>query len=236
MTPAETPTGPKSLLAQRFRGFLPIVLDLETAGFNARTDALLEVSAVILNMDESGTLFAEETHSFHIEPFEGANIEQSALDFIGVDLDSPDRDAWPEEIALPELFRHIRRAIKAHSCTRAIMVAHNAHFDLGFINAAVARCGLKRNPFHPFSCLDTATLAGLAYGQTVLAKACQTAGIPFDNSSAHSAEYDAEKTAELFCGIVNRWRDLGGWPLADAPADTADSDQDTSEKGDAADT
>ncbi|WP_231757894.1 ribonuclease T [Microbulbifer elongatus] len=225
MTPAETPNGPKSLLAQRFRGFLPVVLDLETAGFNARTDALLEVSAVILNMDEAGTLYPEETHSFHIEPFEGANIEQSALDFIGVDLDSPDRDAWPEEIALPELFRQIRRAIKNHSCTRAIMVAHNAHFDLGFINAAVARCGLKRNPFHPFSCMDTATLAGLAYGQTVLAKACQTAGMAFDNSAAHSAEYDAEKTAELFCGIVNRWRDLGGWPLAaatdDLPAEDA---------------
>lgn len=225
MTPAEAPTGPKSLLAQRFRGFLPVVLDLETAGFNARTDALLEVSAVILNMDESGTLYPEETHSFHIEPFEGANIEQSALDFIGVDLESPERDAWPEEIALPELFRQIRRAIKLHSCTRAIMVAHNAHFDLGFINAAVNRCGLKRNPFHPFSCMDTATLSGLAYGQTVLAKACQTAGIAFDNSAAHSAEYDAEKTAELFCGIVNRWRDLGGWPLiapqaeSDIPAD-----------------
>ncbi|WP_043321051.1 ribonuclease T [Microbulbifer sp. HZ11] len=219
MTPAETPNGPKSLLAQRFRGFLPVVLDLETAGFNARTDALLEVSAVILNMDDHGTLYPEETHSFHIEPFEGANIEQSALDFIGVDLDSPDRDAWPEEIALPELFRQIRRAIKSHSCTRAIMVAHNAHFDLGFINAAVARCGLKRNPFHPFSCLDTATLAGLAYGQTVLAKACQTAGMAFDNSAAHSAEYDAEKTAELFCGIVNRWRDLGGWPLPSAADD-----------------
>ncbi|MCK7599149.1 ribonuclease T [Microbulbifer sp. CAU 1566] len=213
MTPAEEPTGPKSPLAQRFRGFLPVVLDLETGGFNARTDALLEVSAVILNMDDEGTLYPEETHSFHIEPFEGANIEQSALDFIGIDLESPERDAWPEEIALPEMFRQIRRAIKNHSCTRAIMVAHNAHFDLGFINAAVERCGVKRNPFHPFSCMDTATLAGLAYGQTVLAKACQVAGIPFDNSSAHSAEYDAEKTAELFCGIVNRWRDLGGWPL-----------------------
>lgn len=220
MTPAEAPTGPKSLLAQRFRGFLPVVLDLETAGFNARTDALLEVSAVILNMDDSGTLYPEETHSFHIEPFEGANIEQSALDFIGVDLESPDRDAWPEEIALPELFRQIRRAIKNHNCTRAIMVAHNAHFDLGFINAAVNRCGLKRNPFHPFSCMDTATLSGLAYGQTVLAKACQTAGIDFDNSAAHSAEYDANKTAELFCGIVNRWRDLGGWPLAPLQAES----------------
>jgi len=225
VTPAEEPTGPKSLLAQRFRGFLPVVLDLESGGFNARTDALLEVSAVILDMDDNGVLYPQETHSFHIEPFEGANVEQSALDFIGIDLESPERDAWPEEIALPEMFRKIRKAIKAHSCTRAVMVAHNAHFDLGFVNAAVERCGIKRNPFHPFSCFDTATLAGLAYGQTVLAKACQVAGIPFDNSAAHSAEYDAEKTAELFCGIVNRWRELGGWPLPAVDTDT-DTDAD----------
>jgi ribonuclease T len=215
VTPAEEPTGPKSLLAQRFRGFLPVVIDLESGGFNARTDALLEISAVILDMNDDGVLVPLETHSFHLEPFEGANVEQSALDFIGVDLECPERDALPEEIALPELFRAVRSEIKRHSCTRAIVVAHNAHFDLGFINAAVARCGIKRNPFHPFSCFDTATLAGLAYGQTVLAKACQAAGIPFDSGSAHSAEYDAEKTAELFCGIVNKWRELGGWPLGE---------------------
>ncbi|WHI45886.1 ribonuclease T [Microbulbifer sp. EKSA008] len=213
MTPAEEPTGPKSSLAQRFRGFLPVVIDLETGGFNARTDALLEISAVILDMDDSGNLFPLETHSFHLEPFEGANVEQSALDFIGIDLESPDRDAWPEEIAIPELFRKIRSAVKKHSCTRAIVVAHNAHFDLGFVNAAVERTGIKRNPFHPFSCFDTASLAGLAYGQTVLAKACQVAGIEFDNNCAHSAEYDAEKTATLFCGIVNKWKEMGGWPL-----------------------
>ncbi|GAA5445396.1 ribonuclease T [Microbulbifer sp. NBRC 101763] len=220
MTPAEEPTGPKSPLAQRFRGFLPVVIDLETGGFNARTDALLEISAVILDMDAEGNLVPHETHSFHLEPFEGANVEQSALDFIGIDLESPDRDAWPEEIALPELFRKIRSAVKKHSCTRAIVVAHNAHFDLGFVNAVVERTGIKRNPFHPFSCFDTASLAGLAYGQTVLAKACQAAGIEFDNSCAHSAEYDAEKTATLFCGIVNKWREMGGWPLAtEAPAE-----------------
>ncbi|MFD1214986.1 ribonuclease T [Microbulbifer celer] len=233
MTPAEEPNGPKSALAQRFRGFLPVVLDLESGGFNARTDALLEVSAVILNMNDDGDLYPESVHSFHIEPFDGANIEQSALDFIGIDLESPDRDALPEEIALPEMFRAIRKAIKHHSCTRAVMVAHNAHFDLGFINAAVERCGIKRNPFHPFSCFDTATLSGLAYGQTVLAKACQVAGIPFDNSSAHAADYDASKTAELFCGIVNRWKALGGWPPlppeADNPESTVDSESPKSE-------
>lgn len=222
MSPAEETSGSKSLLAQRFRGFLPVVVDLETGGFNCHTDALLEVAAVILDMDDTGTLYPRQTRSFHLEPFAGANVEQSALDFIGLDLESPERHALPEGIALPELFRCIRSEIKQHGCTRAIVVAHNAHFDLGFINAAVARCGIKRNPFHPFSCFDTATLGGLAYGQTVLAKACEAAGIAFDNNHAHSAEYDAQMTADLYCGIVNRWRDLGGWPPAPAATSPID--------------
>lgn len=215
----------KSLLAERFRGFLPVVVDVETGGFNARTDALLEVTAVLLEMDEHGTLRVDEVITRHIEPFPGANLEQAALDFTGIDVDDPERDSCEESIALSELFQPIRQAVRRHGCTRATMVAHNAHFDLGFINAAVARNQIKRAPFHAFSCFDTATLAGLAYGQTVLAKACIAAGIGFDNKAAHSAEYDAVKTAELFCTIVNRWRDLGGWPLADG------DDQDDS-KGD----
>ncbi len=204
----------KTPLAQRFRGFLPVVVDVETGGFNAGRDALLEVAAVTLRMDDEGILHRNETFDYHIDPFEGANIEQSALDFTGIDLESPERDAWPEEIAIPELFKSIRRSVKDHGCTRAVMVAHNAHFDLGFVNAAAERVDMKRNPFHPFSCFDTATLSGLAFGQTVLAKTCQVAGIDFSNSEAHSAAYDAEKTADLFCLIVNRWQQLGGWPLA----------------------
>jgi ribonuclease T len=211
--PISTPDQDKSLLAQRFRGFLPVVVDVETGGFNAHRDALLEIAAVTLRMDDNGILRRDETFDFHIDPFEGANIEQSALDFTGIDLESPDRDAMPEEIAIPELFRSIRRAVKEHGCTRAVMVAHNAHFDLGFVNAAAERVDMKRNPFHPFSCFDTATLSGLAFGQTVLAKTCQVAGIEFSNSAAHTAAYDAEKTADLFCLIVNRWQELGGWPL-----------------------
>lgn len=204
----------KSLLAERFRGFLPVIVDVETGGFNADTDALLEIAAVTLRMDDDGILHRHETFDFHIEPFEGANIEQSALDFTGIDLECPERDSIPEMMALPDLFKPIRKAVKDNGCTRAVMVGHNAHFDLGFVNAAVNRCDIKRSPFHPFSCFDTATLSGLALGQTVLAKACQTAGIEFSNSEAHSAAYDAEKTADLFCLIVNRWKELGGWPLA----------------------
>jgi ribonuclease T len=202
-----------SLMAERFRGFLPVVIDVETGGFNAKTDALLEISAATLIMDDEGILSIDTLYEYHVEPFEGANLEQAALDFTGIDVDDPDRHAEPEEDTLNELFRVIRKAVKRNDCNRAVMVAHNAHFDLGFVNAAAERCQIKRNPFHPFTCMDTATLSGLAFGHTVLAQACQLAQIGFSNKEAHSAAYDTRKTAELFCKIVNNWQAMGGWPL-----------------------
>lgn len=225
MNPPETPKDPKSPIAGRFRGFLPVVVDVETGGFNAGTDALLEIAAVTLCFDEEGYLRRQETFDFHVDPFEGANIEQAALDFTGIDLDNPERFAEPEAMVMEDLLGAVRKAVRDSGCTRAVMVGHNAHFDLGFVNAAVARCEVKRNPFHPFSCFDTATLGGLAFGQTVLAKACKAANIEFSNTAAHSAAYDAEKTADLFCYIVNRWRELGGW----MPQVDSDEDQDISD-------
>ncbi len=199
------------LISSRFRGFLPIVVDVETGGFNCETDALLEIAAVTLEMDDDGILYPDETFHCPLIPFAGANIEQAALDITGIDPEDPNRMAIEEELGLKDFFQPLRAAVKEAHCKRAVMVAHNAHFDLGFVNAAVERNNIKRNPFHPFSCFDTATLAGLAFGQTVLAKACSVAGIDFNSRHAHSACYDAEKTAELFCLIVNRWRELGGW-------------------------
>ncbi len=214
-TADDQPTTSKRF-AERFRGFMPVIVDVETGGFNCHTDALLEVAAVTLKMDEHGWLSVDAVHSYHLDPFEGANIEQSALDFTGIDLNSDERMAVPELLAMEEVFHAVKRKVKEYNCTRAVIVGHNAHFDLGFINAAALRCELgKRNPFHLFSCFDTATLAGLAYGHTVLARACQIAGIEFSNKEAHSAAYDALKTAELFCGIVNKWQQLGGWPLGE---------------------
>ena len=203
--------GLKSPMARRFRGYLPVVIDVETGGFNSATDALLEIAAVIPAMDDEGLLYAEHSLFYRVEPFEGANIEQAALDFTGIKLDHPLRMAVTENVALAEIFKSVRKSMKACGCKRAILVGHNSHFDLGFLNAAVERCGIKRNPFHPFSSFDTATLAGLAYGQTVLAKACEAAAINFDTREAHNARYDTEKTAELFFGIVNSWKEMGGW-------------------------
>jgi ribonuclease T len=202
-----------AFMAKRFRGFLPVVIDVETGGFDCQKNALLEVAAVILEMDSQGVLQIKESLSKNIDPFPGATIEDSALEFTGIDIYDPERMPEEEGQALREIFQPIRREVSITGCTRAIMVAHNAHFDLGFVNAAVNRTNIKRNPFHPFSCFDTSSLAGLAFGQTVLAKACDAAQIEFNNRDAHSALYDTIKTAELFCTIVNRWKELGGWPL-----------------------
>ncbi len=203
-------------LKERFRGYFPVVIDVETAGFNAKTDALLEICAVTLQMDENGDLQPASTIHFHVEPFEGANIEKAALEFTGIyDPFSPLRGAVTESHALKEIYKLVRKEQKNADCSRAIIVAHNATFDHSFVMEASERSKLKRVPFHPFATFDTATLSGLAYGQTVLAKACKTAGMEFDNREAHSALYDTQKTAELFCGIVNKWKALGGWPLID---------------------
>ena len=200
-------------IAQRFRGFLPVVVDLETGGFNPRTDALLEIAAITTDLDDQGQLIMKDRFFFNVEPFKGANIEAAALEFTGIDVHNPLRKAVKEKRALEETFRGIRHQIRETGCHRAVIVAHNASFDLGFLNAAAERAEIKRNPFHPFSSFDTATLCGLALGQTVLARACETAGLGFNASEAHSAMYDCLKTAELFCYIVNKWKELGGWPL-----------------------
>jgi len=195
----------KEGIAARFRGFLPVVVDVETAGFNPKTNALLEIAAVILRMDEKGDIYPHETYSFNVEPFKGAQLDESALKFTGINPYNPFRMAKPEDIAMREIFRPIRKEVKETGCSRAILVGHNPTFDLSFVNAASDRCNIKRNPFHRFSTFDTATLGGLAYGQTVLSRAAQAAGLDWDDSLAHSARYDTEQTAELFCRIVNRW-------------------------------
>ncbi|MFI3308706.1 ribonuclease T [Ewingella allii] len=214
-------------LRGRFRGFYPVVIDVETAGFNAQTDALLEIAAITLKMDDEGWLESDETLHFHVEPFEGSILVPEALAFNGIDPTNPLRGAVSEYDALHAIFKAIRKGMKEQNCNRAIIVAHNANFDHSFLMAAAERAGLKRNPFHPFATFDTAALSGLVLGQTVLAKACISAGMVFDSSQAHSALYDTEQTAKLFCELVNRWKRLGGWPLPVGDETAAPSETDS---------
>ncbi|MDO5650943.1 MAG: ribonuclease T [Moraxella sp.] len=202
-----TASSQKSPLAERFRGFMPVVVDVETAGFNAATDALLEIACVPILMNDDGKLYQGDALNAHIEPFVGANLEKSSLEFTGINPDSPFRKAISEDekTALRRIFKALKELKKQHGCKQCVLVGHNAHFDLAFLNAAIARTNSKnQSPFHSFSILDTVSLSALAFGQTVLARTCLLAGIEFDNKYAHSALYDTQKTAELFCHIFNQ--------------------------------
>ncbi len=195
-------------LGERFRGYLPVVIDIETAGFNAKKNPLLEIAAIIVEYDANSILQITEKHSCNVIPFKNCEMDEAALKFNGIDPYHPFRMSIDEKEALDTIFKPVRTAIKRNDCKRAILVGHNPAFDINFLNAAIDRTKIKRSPFHPFSCFDTATLGGLAYGQTVLAKVVQAANIEWNSEKAHSALYDAEKTAELFCTIVNRWKTL----------------------------
>ena len=165
---------PNAKLCERFRGFYPVVIDIETSGFDPNQNAILEIAAVTVTMDNEGWLLPDQTLHFHVNPFDGA--------------------------------------------------IHNAHFDHSFLMTSAERNKIKRNPFHPFATFDTASLSGLVFGQTVLAKACTAANIAFDLKEAHSALYDTQRTSELFCEIVNRWKRLGGWPLALPDSQVSDAE------------
>ena len=108
-----------------------------------------------------------------------------------------------EKEALKNLFDEINRHKNKYECSRAILVGHNAHFDLGFLNESLKRNNIKKSPFHPFSVFDTVSIGGIFTGQTVLARVAQELGFEYENDLAHSAAYDAEITAKVFCKILN---------------------------------
>lgn len=193
-------------MENRFRGFLPVAVDVETGGLHPETDALLEIAAVLFRMNAEGGLEPCEPLSLAVRPFEGARLDPASLKLIGIDPHDPQRDAVPEREALEAVFQAVRRAVREHHCQRAVLLGHNAAFDLAVVNAASDRCRLKRNPFHPFSTLDTVSLGAVTYGHTVLSRIAQQAGLGWDDQQAHRARYDAYKTAEVFCAVVNRWQ------------------------------
>jgi len=193
-----------NILSRRFRGLLPVVVDVETSGLNPATDALLEIAVVALGMDAAGKLTREKTLAYHVEPFPGANLDKNALEITGIDPTQPLRFAIPESQVLERIFAFVRAELVAKGCYRAVLVGHNAWFDLSFILAAAKRSGITHMPFHSFTTFDTASLSAVALGETVLARAARRARIPFDVQQAHSAIYDSERTAELFCHIVNQ--------------------------------
>ena len=200
-----TTVPPLRRMCERFRGYLPVVVDVETGGFDWNRHALLEIAAIPIDLDDNGRFVLGDMVSAHVVPAPGTEIDPKSLEVTGIIIDHPFRMAKQEKEALDHVFAAVRAAVRRHGCQRAILVGHNAHFDLNFLNAAVARVQHKRNPFHPFSVFDTVTLGGVAYGQTVLARAVQAAGMEWNSADAHSAVYDAERTAQVFCKVANAW-------------------------------
>ena len=191
------------LLNQRFRKYLPVVVDLETGGFDPINNAILEIAVTLIGQNDKYELVVLDTHRYHIDPYTDLIVEQESLDFTKIKLDHPLRKAVSEKEALTELFKIINKAKSEYSCSRAILVGHNAHFDLAFIKESIKRNNIKKSPFHPFSVLDTVSLGAMHTQQTVLARVCESLSIDYDSNEAHSAAYDAEITAKVFCKIIN---------------------------------
>lgn len=200
------------ILSKRFQGFYPVIIDIETGGFNPKKDAILEIAAITVKMDKKGWLSIDEKIYFHITPFLGSNIEINSLKFNKINLKNPLRKSIDENVAFNRIIKIISKKIKNNNCKKAIIVAHNANFDHSFFMAAIKRNKIKNNPFHEFMTFDTATLSNFIFGQKILYKACISAGIFFDGKKAHNALYDTYKTALLFCKMVNKWKEIGGWP------------------------
>ena len=194
------------MIKERFRKYLPVVVDLETGGFDPKTNAILEIAAtLIIKNEDTQLLDVGKTYRYHIEPYEGLVVEQESLDFTKINLKHPLRNAITEKDALEELFKIINTERTANGCSRAILIGHNAHFDHSFLTEAVSRNNIKKSPFHPFSVLDTVTLGALHTKQTVLARICDFLNIDYDSKEAHSAAYDSDITAKVFCKIVNKF-------------------------------
>ena len=194
------------MIKERFRKYLPVVVDLETGGFDPKTNAILEIAATLIVKNEGTQLLdVGKTYRYHIEPYEGLVVEQESLDFTKINLNHPLRNAIAEKDALDELFKIINTERTANGCSRAILIGHNAHFDHSFLTEAVSRNNIKKSPFHPFSVLDTVTLGALHTKQTVLARICDVLNIDYDPKEAHSAAYDSDITAKVFCKIVNEF-------------------------------
>ena len=194
------------MIKERFRKYLPVVVDLETGGFDPKNNAILEIAAtLIIKNEDTQLLDVGKTYRYHIEPYEGLVVEQESLDFTKINLNHPLRNAITEKDALEELFKIINSERTANGCSRAILIGHNAHFDHSFLTEAVSRNNIKKSPFHPFSVLDTVTLGALHTKQTVLARICDVLNIDYDSKEAHSAAYDSDITAKVFCKIVNEF-------------------------------
>ena len=187
-------------MQNRFRGFMPVVIDVECGGFIPYRCTVGNCRSVVGDSGD-GSLAAWGNWRYHVQPFP-APTSNGVTRCDGLSILFTRYAQRFQRRSAHAIVQEISQAMKDNDCTRAILVGHNACFDLNFLNAAVARTEIKRNPFHPFSSFDTATLAGVAFGQTGYRsrfKRPESLGI---RTNAFGA-YDAQQTADCFARSAN---------------------------------
>lgn len=162
-----------------------VVFDLETTGFGPRLEDIIEFGAVkMVNREvvDRKQLFIKPTKPIPAKITNLTHITQHDVD-----------QAKPIEEVIDELLDFIGDSI---------LVAHNASFDVSFMNAACQKCHreLLKNPI-----IDTLPLSKALIDMKwyKLGSICRHYGVSYDGEGAHRADYDAEVLSQVLCHMMN---------------------------------
>jgi DNA polymerase-3 subunit epsilon len=164
-----------------------IIFDTETTGLDSRLDRVIEIGGVeLINRFPTGRVF----HQF-IEP-QGREIHPDAAAVHGI---------TNAALAGKPVFQEIADEFAAF-IDGARLVAHNANFDIGFINAEFARIGLS--PIGADRVIDTLALARRKHpmGPNSLDALCRRYGIDNSRRTKHGALLDSELLAEVYIELI----------------------------------
>jgi DNA polymerase-3 subunit epsilon len=164
-----------------------IIFDTETTGLDSREDRIIELGGVeMVNRFPTGRTF-----HFFINP-QGRQIHADAQAVHGISAD---------QLADKPIFGAIVDEF-VELIDGAKLVAHNANFDIGFINAEFARIG--RPPVAPELVIDTLALAKRKHpmGPNSLDALCRRYGIDNSHRTKHGALLDSELLAEVYIELI----------------------------------
>ena len=162
-----------------------IIFDLETTGLSAATERIIEIGAVKV---ENGEIM--ESFDLFVDPEKAITPEITRLTSITNEMVA---GAPKEAEALEQFFRF------CDGCD--ILVAHNADFDMGFLRAAIRRCGREEDPVQ----IDTLVMARAMYPELKKHKLDTIAErLGVTQKHHHRADDDARVLAEIFLKMVQR--------------------------------
>lgn len=162
-----------------------IIFDLETTGLSAATERIIEIGAVKV---ENGEIL--ESFDLFVDPEKTITPEITRLTSITNEMVA---GAPKETEALEQFFRF------CDGCD--ILVAHNADFDMGFLRAAIRRCGREEDPVQ----IDTLVMARAMYPELKKHKLDTIAErLGVTQKHHHRADDDARVLAEIFLKMVQK--------------------------------